>query len=222
MRNQTSDTRIVLGSRSPRRLELLRLIVPAARIDVVPPRSAEELDFHDCRDLSAIDARLLEIARRKCDDVLAQLGDRPSADAGGEWLVVTADTVIVADDVEGRPVVLGQPPREDWEATVRQWFVEYLLGRTHLAATGVCVAKQDGRRTERVVHSRVSFHDDRERLEWYIGTGEPQGKAGGYALQGAGSVFVAAVEGSVSNVIGLPLREVLELIGSLAGTQEVA
>jgi septum formation protein len=49
-------------------------------------------------------------------------------------------------------------------------------------------------------------------LDWYIATGEPQGKAGGYAVQGAGSVFVTKIEGSYSNVVGLPLEETLALL----------
>jgi len=207
----TSDPqRIVLGSRSPRRLELLRLIVPQRRIDVVPPESAEEPDFSDARDWPAVERRLAEIARLKCDDVLRQL-DRDDFAA-----VITADTVIVASDDDGRPVVLGQPPDDDgWEWVVRKWFTRYLLGRDHVAASVVCIAA-DGRRRECTVKTRVRFDAAAERwLDWYLGTGEPRGKAGGYGIQGAGGLFVSEIEGSLSNVVGLPIRETLEMLEEL-------
>ena len=217
----TSDTqRIVLGSRSPRRLELLRLIVPQRRIDVVPPESAEEPDFSDARDWPAVERRLAEIARLKCDDVLRQL-DRDDFAA-----VITADTVIVASDDDGRPVVLGQPPDGDgWQRVVRDWFTRYLLGKDHYAASAVCVHipgvsenpwDVDGRRRESLVKTRVRFDAAAERwLDWYLGTGEPLGKAGGYGIQGAGGLFVSEIEGSLNNVVGLPIRETLEMLEEL-------
>ena len=64
--------------------------------------------------------------------------------------------------------------------------------------------------------SEVTFRADSERwIDWYLATGEPKGKAGGYAIQGAGSIFVARVEGSLSNVVGLPLRELWEIFDEL-------
>ncbi len=247
-----STLKCILGSRSPRRLELLGQIVPTERIEVVPPLSADEADFGDLHDWPAIRSRMLEIARTKCDDVLSQLesrGNRPAADE--VLIVITADTTIVATDAAGRLVVLGQPPADEtWPETVRHWFREYYVGRTHVAATALCVAALpgqnvsndmgergvstprcseqpahagrspgillDGQKAHRVVESEVVFHTDSQRwLDWYIATGEPRGKAGGYAIQGAGSIFVSHVEGSLSNVVGLPLRELWELFEEL-------
>jgi septum formation protein len=205
--------RFVLGSRSPRRIELLRLLVPADAIDVLPPRSADEPGFDGIHDWPAIERRLTDIARRKSDDVLDQLRSRGARD--GSETVITADTTIVVSGSDGRLLVLGQPlDDETWPNVVRSWFRTHYFGKTHAAVTAVCVAAPDGSRQERVVRSRVTMSADGERwLDWYIATGEPRGKAGGYALQGAGSLFIEQIEGSASNVIGLPLRELAEMLG---------
>ncbi len=209
------SVRMILGSRSSRRLALLEQIVPAERIAVCPPRSAEEVGFEGLGAWAEIEARLLQIAREKCADVLQQVAE-PSAKTPPErTLVLTADTVIVAGEWD-RPVVLGQPPEHNWRDTARMWFEDYLLGKTHRAASAVCLANLAGRQSERVAVSEVTFSADADGLlEWYLDTGEPRGKAGGYGLQGAGSVFVSKVKGSLSNVIGLPLRDVLEMLEEL-------
>ncbi len=198
---------IVLGSRSPRRLELLSYIVPADRIAVVPPHRTDEADFADLNAESEIENRLREIARTKNDDVRSQL-------APGWQAVLTADTTIVGQLGAAPAAVLGQPPDDDsWRDVVRGWFRDFYFGRTHVALTAICVTVPDGGRHERVVRSEVTFSADGEPfLEWYVATGEPRGKAGGYALQGAGSLFVERVNGSPSNVVGLPLRETWELL----------
>lgn len=235
MTGKPANIRWVLGSRSPRRLGLLRSIVGAAAIDVAPPASTDEAGFEGLTDWASIEGRLREIVRAKEADVLRQLasavengamrGDDAIADGSGSGcapgslrtVVVSADTTIVASRDDEELVVLGQPPESgDWKTTVREWFREFYFGRTHVAATAVRLAIPGGESRERVVMSRVSFHADGERwLDWYLETGEPRGKAGGYAIQGAGSVFVSRVEGSVSNVVGLPLREVLQMADEL-------
>jgi|HubBroStandDraft_1064217.scaffolds.fasta_scaffold161333_2 septum formation protein len=210
-----NDRRYVLGSRSPRRLELLQQIVPPELIEVRPPRSPTEDDFVGLTKWAAIETRLLEIARAKCADVSDQIratkADRPP-------IVITADTVVVVGPSDGRLHVLGQPPEDDtWREVVRQWFEHEYAGRTHLVATAFCVAWPDDRISERVVRSAVTVDDHVKRwLDWYLATGEPRGKAGGYAVQGAGSIFVSRIEGSLSNVIGLPLRELLEVLADCA------
>jgi septum formation protein len=200
---------LILGSRSPRRLELLSHLVPRAAIAVVPPRSPEEAGFADVRDDAAIGLRLREIARAKNDDVRAHA---PS----GWRAILTADTIIVAFAPDGTPVVLGQPPEPDWRPAVRRWFQDYYLGRTHAALTAVCMSGLSGELYETLVRSEVDFRADAaELVEWYLSTGEPRGKAGGYALQGAGSLFVTNVRGSISNVVGLPLLETACLLERL-------
>lgn len=202
---------IVLGSRSPRRHELLAFLVGSDRVLVRPPCDPEEPAFDNIHDLQQIQQKLRDIARQKNDDVAGQLrtdGTLPSV-AG----ILTADTVIVAT-LEGTPVVLGQPPAsESWQQRVRDWFEQYYFGRTHQALSAVCLSTPGGRRADIVVSTQVHFRADaRQWLEWYIATGEPIGKAGGYGLQGAGSLFVGRINGSPSNVIGLPLRETAELL----------
>lgn len=206
---------IVLGSRSPRRLELLQLFVPPEQIRVVPPRIEKEAGFEDADDLPAVLCRLQQIARSKCEDVRSQvLSGVPGIAPAEVASVVTADTTIIVADSAGQPRVLGQPPEDETYAeTVRQWFREFYAGRAHIAATALCVADLAGRWCERLVQSQVEFRSDVETyLEWYIATGEPRGKAGGYALQGAGSVFVTRVEGSLSNVVGLPLEVLWDVL----------
>jgi septum formation protein len=88
-----------------------------------------------------------------------------------------------------------------------------LSARTHRVHTGVAVISQQGI-TSQVVTSLVTFHPvTDETLEWYIASGEPQGKAGSYAIQGLGGTLVERIRGSMSNVIGLPLRETAILLG---------
>ena len=122
--------------------------------------------------------------------------------------------MIVGDGSDGRPVVLGQPPKsDDWRQTVDRWFDEFYLGRTHQAMTAVCLTLPDETRLEQIVTTTVRFREDaRQWLLWYLATDEPIGKAGGYGLQGAGSLFVDRIDGSPSNVIGLPLYETADML----------
>jgi len=202
--------RLVLGSTSPRRHELLSGLLGTARFDVVPPRSPEEPDFVGLTTLALIDARLHEIARLKHHDVVSQLAER-----GESAVVLTADTTIVGIGSGERCEVCGKPPDDPAAAaaTVRRWFRELYAGRAHLAKTAVCVGAVGEPVLERLVTSEVWFRSDAERyVDWYLGTGEPFGKAGGYALQGVGSLFVERVIGSLSNVVGLPLAETWEML----------
>lgn len=206
------DAPVVLGSRSPRRCELLTLLVGADRVLVRPPRNPDESTLADIDDSQQLQQRLRDIAWQKNVDVAGQLqtdGTLPSV-AG----ILTADTVIVATTEQGTPMVLGQPPAAgDWQQTVREWFERYYFGRTHLALSAVCLSTPDGRRADVVVSTEVQFAADAQQwLEWYLATGEPIGKAGGYGLQGAGSLFVQRIDGSPSNVIGLPLLETAGLL----------
>ena len=213
------STKIVLGSRSPRRRELLRLIVPEDRILILPPRNSDEPGFEGRQTWDELENRVKEIARTKCRDVLEQLHQGDAIRPQETGAVITADTVIVATDPNGRPVVLGQPePAGDhsWQDVVRRWFQDYYAGRSHAALTALCVAVPSGRQVQRLARSDVTFRADIDQwLDWYLQTGEPLGKAGGYGIQGAADLFVARVEGSISNVVGLPLRELLETLEEL-------
>lgn len=208
-----NQARLILGSRSPRRRELLERLVPPDLVILRPPQSSDELGFEGLTSWLEIAQRLQRIAREKNDDVLSQLS--PSEDL---QLVLTADTTIIATDAEGCYRVLEQPPNDDsWREIVRGWFRDLYAGRSHIAATAVCLTDhRAGQRLERIVQSQVWVREDVEPLlDWYLATGEPLGKAGGYALQGLASVFVTRVEGSISNVVGLPLEVLVEMLPQL-------
>lgn len=221
--------RILLASRSPRRRELLEQIVPASAIEVRPPRDEREPGFEGLETWDAIERQLRQITRAKFDDVALQIGSEFPE------LIVAADTIIAVPRGEAAWTVLGKPPdpggrsqplqgrgrdasaghETDYESTVRVWMTELLAGRTHLAATGLILATSE-RVIERVVTTRVTFRPDvAEWVDWYLSTGEPRGKAGAYAIQGAGSVLVSHIEGSLSNVVGLPLEAVLDMLREL-------
>lgn len=187
--------RIVLASRSPRRIEILsRLgvdaIVDPADIDETPLRGESATEM------------VLRLAVAKATVV----SERRSA--GGGEIVLAADTTVEIDDE-----ILGQPV-DDAEAAR---MLRRLSGRTHRVHTAVAVISPAGTLGTAVATSLVTFQPvTDETVAWYVGTGEPRGKAGAYAVQGLGSTLVASVRGSMSNVIGLPVAETADLLG-LAG-----
>ena len=134
-------------------------------------------------------------------------------------VVVCADTTVIVKVPSGRLLALGQPQEDgDWQNEVRGWFRDYLAGRTHFVLSAVSVSLCDEackvRRTlNQSCLTSVTMRDDVEQwLDWYIDSSEPLGKAGGYAIQGAGSVMVTKVEGSYSNVVGLPIENTVEML----------
>ncbi|MCA8995210.1 MAG: Maf family protein [Planctomycetaceae bacterium] len=199
----------VLASRSPRRLELLQLILGDTPIEVCPPSDPSEAGFEDATTLDEIVHTLKSNATHKGNQVLAEREGRKA-------VIISADTVIIGKNSEsGELRVLGQPPETDWQPTVRQWFETYYFGRTHFAATAVTLMTPKGNCTFHVLTKVKMCAADSELLEWYLNTGESIGKAGGYAIQGAASMFVEAVQGSLSNVVGLPIRETRQALLSL-------
>jgi septum formation protein len=119
-------------------------------------------------------------------------------------LVLGADTTV---DLDG--VIFGQPVDE----TEARRMLKALSARTHRVHTSVAVIGPD-RSESVVVTSMVTFEPVTDALlDWYIGTGEWQGKAGSYAIQGLGGTLVASTRGSMSNIIGLPLQETARLLG---------
>lgn len=216
-------TPVVIGSRSPRRLELMRTIVDPELLVVLPPTSSDEPGFDDVSTLDGFEAKILEIVDTKRQDVVSQIqnGAVPNVVKNG-CVVICADTTVVVEDAAGRLLALGQPPDDDdWPDTVRLWFRNYLAGKTHTVLSGVSAtlldpAGQIQKVITRTCSTRVTMREDVDRLlDWYISTGESIGKAGGYAIQGAGSVFIAKFEGSFSNVVGLPLEQTMDLLSEL-------
>lgn len=179
---------LVLASGSPRRHELLALL--GREFDVVVPNVDETP-----RPGEAAIQLVARLARAKALTVAAA---HPGT-------VVGADTAVEVDgEIFGKPVDDGDARRMLWA----------LSGRTHSVHTGVAVAA-DGALVTATTTSDVTFAALSEAdVEWYLATGEPFDKAGAYALQGAGGVFVTTVSGSVSGVLGLPLHETAVLLGN--------
>ena len=223
-----TEVPIILGSRSPRRLELLSHLVPSGRIVVCSPNSTDEAGFGDLSKRAEFDERILEIAQAKLRDVVSQVAPEGVLipPRTKELLILTGDTTVVATGRDGRPISLGQPPDDLLDETVRLWFRDYFAGKTHEVVSGVCLARvslKDGkpqtgnlRVLTRVCSTKVTMRKDVDQLlDWYLNTGESRGKAGGYAIQGAASVFVTRVDGSLSNVVGLPLEDTLAMLSEL-------
>jgi septum formation protein len=178
--------RLILGSSSPRRKALLaQLAIP---FEVVPAH----LDETQLPSEPAA-AYVERLAKSKAQAVREQ---HPDA------MVLAADTTVV---LEGR--ILGKPANEE---EARQMLSD-LSGQTHTVISGVALFGSE--LAHRVVRTRVHFRQLTEKeIRWYVGTGEPMDKAGAYAIQGAGGFFVRGIDGSASNVVGLPLAETLELL----------
>lgn len=171
---------IILASQSPRRRELLSLYgLPF----VVDPSQADE------DHVTGTGAeRVQKLARAKCEEVAAR---HPGQ------LVLAADTLVCVDDE-----ILGKPKDE---ADARR-MLSLLSGRAHDVHTGVCLMLEDGSMLCGVDTAQVHFMPLTERMiNRYIQTGEPMDKAGAYGIQGRAGVFISHIEGSPSNVIGLPL-----------------
>lgn len=181
--------RLVLASRSPRRIDLLSQLGLTA--DVVPA----DIDETPVVGENPV-AYVERLARAKAHAVFGRVDPAST--------VLAADTTV---DLDG--VVLGQPV-DDSDA---RRMLKMLSGRTHRVHTGVAVVSATAEAAT-VVTSLVTFVAvTDELLEWYIATGESAGKAGSYAIQGHGAVLVETVRGSTSNVVGLPLRETAALLG---------
>ncbi len=204
-----SVLRFILGSRSPQRLQLLSQLVPREQIEVCPPACPEEQGFDELTDLADIQNRLVQIATHKAEQVRRQVADNVAS-------ILCADTTILGRDDQDRKLhVLGQPPEPDWQPTVREWFGRFYFGRTHFAVTAVVILSPRGNCAFHVLTKVKMCPTNEALLTWYLTTGESVGKAGGYALQGTASLFVDAVQGSLSNVVGLPLRETRQALQSL-------
>jgi septum formation protein len=126
-----------------------------------------------------------------------------------EAILIAADTAVV---VEG--IVLGKPDDDRHAAAM----LRRLSGRSHEVVTGVAVEGPAGRAAG-IASTVVHFtHLTEEDLAWYVASGEPRDKAGGYGIQGLASRFVDRIEGSYTNVVGLPVSLTVRLIARAGGT----
>lgn len=187
--------KLVLASASPRRLALLRQIgvypdhLHPADIDETPKR-LEHPRF---------------LARRLAKEKAQRSAKIVHAMPGLEHaLVLAADTVVAV----GRRI-LPKPVDED-EA---RECLRLLSGRTHKVYTGVCLINAKGKSHHKLVESKVRFERlGRKVIDAYLFSGEWQGKAGGYAIQGRAGCFVLQISGSYSAIVGLPLAQTVELL----------
>jgi septum formation protein len=180
--------RLVLASASPRRRELL---AGAGLVFEVVPSAVPEVQ----RTGESPAAFARRLAHDKASDVAAR---RPGC------CVLGADTIVVVDDT-----TLGKPE----DRNQAQWMLQQLSGRAHRVLTAVVLIDPGGRREELVVESVVEFRVlEHGEIEDYLDSGEPFDKAGAYAVQGLARRFVTSVRGSYSNVIGLPMDEVVALL----------
>jgi septum formation protein len=175
---------ITLASSSPRRAELLRAAGFQLRIQPSDIDEAREPD-------EVAEAYVIRLARSKA-----------AATKKSPGLVLGADTVVV---INGE--ILGKP-RDESDA---ESMLSRLSGQWHEVLTGVAVINGD-RAASDLERTRVKFAElSPDEVRWYIDTGEAFDKAGAYAIQGRGALFIERIEGSYSNVVGLPLRLVYRL-----------
>lgn len=191
--------RLILASASPRRRDLLAQIglVP----DVIQPAEIDETPSRD-------ESPAALVKRLAVDKAAAVAASRP------DGFVLAADTVVAL----GRRV-LGKP--SDAEDASR--YLSLLSGRRHRVFGGLTVIAPDGRRAERVVTTLVRLKRlSATEIDAYLATDEWQDKAGGYAIQGRAGAFVAGINGSYSNVVGLPLYETRALLRGLGFDTDAA
>jgi septum formation protein len=179
--------RLILASASPRRAELLR----AAAIGFdVQPADVDESVYLD----ETPEAYVRRVAQEKARVISARVADA---------VVLAADTTVVADGQ-----ILGKPQ----DAADAGRMLRMLGGRSHEVLTGVCVTVR-GREEIGVESTLVTFAPITDaEIDWYVASGEPADKAGAYAIQGLASRFVTRIDGSYSNVVGLPVSLVYQML----------
>jgi septum formation protein len=192
---------LYLASSSPRRRELLAQI---GLVHLCLPQFIDE----SVQALETAEAYVERLAREKA---LRALEDPDYF--FDELPVLAADTTVV---LEGE--ILGKPA----DAVQGRVMLRRLSDTTHEVLTGIAVATRDGLLESRVVSTRVSFRTlDEHEVLGYWASGEPRDKAGAYAIQGRGAIFVRHIEGSYSNVVGLPLFETMQLLADYGITSSM-
>jgi len=192
---------VVLASRSPQRSALLASLGVQFTI-----RATDVPEIEQGEDPAAV---AVENALRKAR---AAAGASPTPARAPEEVVIGCDTIVVLDGV-----IYGKPP----DADAARRTLAALGGCTHEVLSGLAIlrpARPGERARERtaLARTRVTFRViDEELMEWYVATGEWRGRSGGYAIQGAGAKLATEIEGEEENVVGLPLRTLIELCPEL-------
>jgi len=189
MENSNNDPFLILASKSPRRRYLLK---QAGLSFSVIPSSIDETSAP----VSPPETYVKVLSEAKADNVATKFPEK--------W-VIGADTIVLKDGA-----ILGKPgSKAEARAMLKQ-----LSGQTHQVLTGYAICcKAKNRKFSETVKTEVLFKSltDKE-IEWYIHTKEPFDKAGAYAIQGLGTFLVKSINGSYTNVVGLPVCEVIEFL----------
>ena len=189
--------KLVLASGSPRRLTLINQA--GIEPDALQPADIDEIP----RKGELPRACATRLARAKAEAALEAV--RLNEELRGAY-IIAADTVVAV----GRRIL----PKVEDEATLREC-MKLLSGRRHRVLTGVAVAVPGDPTRSRLVETMIAMKRlSDEEIDYYAGHGEWHGKAGGYALQGYGEVYVRHIAGSYSNVVGLPIGETRLLLKS--------
>ncbi|MBB5074312.1 septum formation protein [Bartonella callosciuri] len=198
----SKEIQLVLASASPRRLMLLAQIglepheVYTTDIDETP-----KLKEHPAN----LAKRLAKEKALKAQETLLWRSQNGQEEAPAQKIVIlSADTVVAV----GR-TILPKPESEDEAYEC----LRFLSGRSHKVYGAICALNECGKKTVKLVESHVRFRRLTAALmDAYLASGEWQGKAGGYAIQGKAGAFVVHIAGSYSNVVGLPLAETMDLL----------
>lgn len=180
---------LILASSSPRRRELLQAL--GIGFQVVPSNIPEVL-----RPGESPADYVQRLANEKAEDVAAR---HPDA-----W-IIAADTTVY----QGNQIL--EKPRDRADAIA---ILSTIAGREHVVYTGLTLRqKSSDYRDTRVATTRVRMARlSRDEIEWYVDTGEPMDKAGAYAVQGIGAMFVETVDGNYTNVVGLPVPMLFDMM----------
>ena len=189
MKLPVKNSRLILASTSPRRRDLLEQT--GLEFAVIPSNLAE-----DSIPLSSPESYVKRLAEAKAKEISQRHRD--------SW-VIGADTIVISNNT-----ILGKPEsRSDALKMLRS-----LSGKTHQVLTGYCICcAAIGRLFSETIKTDVCFKTLTElQIEWYLNSGEPFDKAGAYGIQGIGAFLVKHIHGSYTNVVGLPVCEVLEFL----------
>ncbi len=186
------NKRLILASKSPRRFELLKQV--GLDFEVVPSRVREDFVQKE-----SPQEHVIRLAKAKAIDVATGYPDR--------W-VIAADTVVYIDGS-----ILGKPKNQEEAIEM----LRHLSGQEHWVLTGFSVCHLEKKKGDKeAVQTAVRVKSlTRSEMEWYVKTGEPFDKAGGYAIQGIGSFMIESIQGSYTNVVGLPLCELIQMLNRL-------
>jgi len=194
-RRQELRPRLVLASASPRRLMLLSQV--GVEPDALRPSTIDETPRRAEMPRSLV-TRLARAKAEAARDLIAD--DKELA----ESYILAADTVVT----HGRNIY-GKP--KDVEEALAM--LQRLSGRSHRVLTGLCLITPEDRVRLKIIDTRVRFKRlSREEIQSYLASREWRGKAGGYAIQGLAGCFVQKLVGSYTNVVGLPLTEVVAML----------